>query len=519
MGDHWFEIPFDEVETLRWQELGKMFTTRMPRGLSGTPTINPDDCTNKDKFKENLCEKLKRGGFAVILVEKKEMEKVGSAELLSVYSQCGISTHPIPITDYQTPTSATYNNIMQQVINILRRGDPTRDEGEVNPKNVLVHCLGGSGRTGMIVVGVLRELGHRDPISFARQIKSVYLDTFDQELFIKSQSLSVLSMLLSEFDSNFVAARLADSFGGLCEDPQAARKAIEEDDISTGKLSKEAQKRLRGQSDSLFELLNAEAAYHAEEKRGMYITDVHDVPPGESMRCADFRDLMKKYLNRADICECSKIARLIDEITKSNGANGKCRKAAGDIDEDVFYLLMRAIRKQPIKEPKQDEGGSWDGSLDEWLVEPGSCYAAGLANLADGWFYAAAPQANEAGWGYIYKEDYKEAILQPDGETAKDMDIWEGDGLKSAIQTGKKPDWGLWLGGKKYNITRYEKDFEQGEYQFPMLFAQRPKGGVLIASSKSQIVVGFYDEEKGQTAGNCKKAVADFCVYLWETKL
>jgi len=47
-----------------------------------------------------------------------------------------------------------------------------------------------------------------------------------------------------------------------------------------------------------------------------------------------------------------------------------------------------------------------------------------------------------------------------------------------------------------------------------MLFCQRPKGGVLICSTGSQIVAGFYDEEKGQNAGNCKKAVADFAVYL-----
>merc|ERR1712023_318136 len=112
------------------------------------------------------------------------------------------------------------------------------------------------------------------------------------------------------------------------------------------------------------------------------------------------------------------------------------------------------------------------------------------------------------------KEDYKEKILQPDGETEKDMDIWEAAGLKSAIETGKKPEWGLWLGGQKYNITRFENDFESNEQTFSVLFCQRPKGGVIIAKSTSQIIAGFYDEEKGQNAGNCKKAVTDFCAYL-----
>ena len=57
--------------------------------------------------------------------------------------------------------------------------------------------------------------------------------------------------------------------------------------------------------------------------------------------------------------------------------------------------------------------------------------------------------------------------MQQDGETEKDMDIWEGAGLKSAIETGKKPEWGMWLGGKKYNVTRFEPDFESNDCTFP----------------------------------------------------
>merc|ERR1719321_1545423 len=94
------------------------------------------------------------------------------------------------------------------------------------------------------------------------------------------------------------------------------------------------------------------------------------------------------------------------------------------------------------------------------------------------------------------------------------MDIWEAAGLKLAIETGEKPNWGLWLGGKKYYIALYEPDFESSDCTFPVLLCQRPNGGVIIASTRSQIVAGFYDEEKGQNAGNCKKAVTDFAVYL-----
>merc|ERR1712232_1522453 len=86
----------------------------------------------------------------------------------------------------------------------------------------------------------------------------------------------------------------------------------------------------------------------------------------------------------------------------------------------------------------------------------------------------------------------------------------EGAGLKSAIETGKKPEWGFCLGGYKYNITQFDAAFEDGDNTFATLFAQRPKMGVFCCSTGSQIVAGFYSEEKGQSPGNCKKAVLAF---------
>mmetsp|Transcript_74276 Transcript_74276/g.143852 ORF Transcript_74276/g.143852 Transcript_74276/m.143852 type:complete len:167 (+) Transcript_74276:86-586(+) len=160
------------------------------------------------------------------------------------------------------------------------------------------------------------------------------------------------------------------------------------------------------------------------------------------------------------------------------------------------------------------EDDPWGETLQEFLIDVGACYAAGLAQLEDGLFYAAAPVADDAGWGFIFKDSYKEHILQPDGETEKEMDIWEGAGLKMAIETGKKPDWGLWLGGKKYNITSFEPDLKCGDYTLPVLFCQRPKAGVVICSTGSQIVAGFYDDEKGQNADNCQKAVSDLVQFL-----
>merc|ERR1719450_695691 len=154
----------------------------------------------------------------------------------------------------------------------------------------------------------------------------------------------------------------------------------------------------------------------------------------------------------------------------------------------------------------EEEEGSWDTTLEEWVISEGYCYAALMAQATDGAAYAAAPVENEAGWGFVYKDDHEEEIEQDDGSTKK-MTISESTALKDAVATGKAPKGGLWLGGIKYTITQYDDKFESGDATFTIMFANRPKKGVHVVSTGSQIVAGFYDEEKGQATGNCKKTV------------
>lgn len=58
-------------------------------------------------------------------------------------------------------------------------------------KNVLVHCAGGTGRTGMVICGVVRNLGCDQPISFARKVKSGYVETEDQAKFVENMPLTI----------------------------------------------------------------------------------------------------------------------------------------------------------------------------------------------------------------------------------------------------------------------------------------------------------------------------------------
>merc|ERR1719183_1233090 len=109
----------------------------------------------------------------------------------------------------------------------------------------------------------------------------------------------------------------------------------------------------------------------------------------------------------------------------------------------------------------------------------------------------------------IFKEDYKAMCMQED-MSEKELDVWEGAGLKEAIESGKKPSWGLYFGGTKYNLTQYDAAFEDGNNTFRVLFAQATKKGVVVIATDSQIIAGFYSEEQGQNPGNCKKAVLAF---------
>ncbi len=161
-----------------------------------------------------------------------------------------------------------------------------------------------------------------------------------------------------------------------------------------------------------------------------------------------------------------------------------------------------------------EEEESWDTTLDQWVVSEGFCYAAGMAQAEDGVFYAAAPEADTAGWGFIFKEDHEEEALQDDGVTTKKIMVHEASGLKKVIETGFAPPGGLWLGGLKYNVTQRDLKFELNDQTYAVVMANRPKMGVHIVKTATQIVCGFYDENKGQQAGNAKRVTLAFAEYL-----
>jgi profilin-like protein len=158
---------------------------------------------------------------------------------------------------------------------------------------------------------------------------------------------------------------------------------------------------------------------------------------------------------------------------------------------------------------------SWDEIIDQQLVQSGSCYAAALANappeLA---FYAAAPVANQEGWGHVWSEDHVQSV-QVSEDNFADVTISEAAILAKAITEGTAPQ-GIWLGKQKYKLVQRDGNFEVSDQRVICIFANRPRGGAHIACTEKTVVIGLYNEEAGQTSGNCKRAVLRFVEFLIE---
>ena len=51
---------------------------------------------------------------------------------------------------------------------------------------MLVHCAGGTGRTGMVIASIVKSVGVRNPIQWIRRVKSTYVETKEQEDFVNN---------------------------------------------------------------------------------------------------------------------------------------------------------------------------------------------------------------------------------------------------------------------------------------------------------------------------------------------
>lgn len=172
--DHWYEINlanvmlFDNLTLEGLPEVlpGRLFSTRMPRDLKTNPKMGP-------KFIEKV--RANNLGVVLILTESKEYEKYAGADLEEFYRSIPLEIIHRPIPDFTVPNQP---DMIQNIKDLTWR----LAEG----KNCLVHCAGGSGRTGMVIAGIVKNVGVKDPVAWVRRVKAMYVETVDQEKFVKT---------------------------------------------------------------------------------------------------------------------------------------------------------------------------------------------------------------------------------------------------------------------------------------------------------------------------------------------
>ena len=187
--DHWYEnnltnsslfanLAPEKIDGMEQLVPGRLFTTRMPRDIVQDLNERKDFI---DKCREN---KLK---VICVLTEPEEFKKYsGMDNLLDFYkNECGLLVYNRAIPDFQIPTSGDLvNNILDLTYHL--------SEG----RNCLIHCAGGTGRTGMVVAAVIQNLGVYDAINRIRKVKSTYVETHDQELFLKNMPKAIDSRIV-----------------------------------------------------------------------------------------------------------------------------------------------------------------------------------------------------------------------------------------------------------------------------------------------------------------------------------
>lgn len=174
--DHWYENNLANASLFANLTLdglpqlvpGRLFSTRMPRDI-----VN--DLSERRDFLHKV--KVNKLRAICVLTEEHEFEKYsGDSKLLEFYrNECKLTVYNRAIPDFQIPTSGDLVNNILDLVYHLAKGE-----------NSLVHCAGGSGRTGMVIAAIIKNLGVYDPISRVRKVKSTYVETYDQELFLRN---------------------------------------------------------------------------------------------------------------------------------------------------------------------------------------------------------------------------------------------------------------------------------------------------------------------------------------------
>ena len=155
---------------------GKIFLTCFP-GRNGEAITFEENI-----FLEELNNFSSQNSCTIVtLVEDKEIEKLCDKKFFvrKIYSH-NLKWIHMPIVDLKTPDQKFMNK--WQTIKVLLKNDL------IEGKNIILHCMGGKGRSGTIAAILLIEFGekHKEVMQIVREKRKGAIETKEQEEFILS---------------------------------------------------------------------------------------------------------------------------------------------------------------------------------------------------------------------------------------------------------------------------------------------------------------------------------------------
>ncbi len=105
----------------------------------------------------------------VSMTEMHELDRKGAGTLGTDLQNAGVIWRHLPVPDYGTPDAAldaVWPALQDEVLAVLAKGG-----------KVLVHCFGGCGRSGMVVLRLMQAAGVQDALNQLRAVRPCAVET------------------------------------------------------------------------------------------------------------------------------------------------------------------------------------------------------------------------------------------------------------------------------------------------------------------------------------------------------
>lgn len=267
--DHWYELKLtntslfsnlapEKIRGMGQLVPGRLFTTRMPRELNDRTKC----------FADNFIRKVEEDNLKVVfcLTETEEFEKyAGIEDLMEFYKQeCGLIVYNRAIPDFKIPTEGDLVDNILDLTYHLAKGH-----------NCLVHCAGGTGRTGMVVAAIIQNFGVQDVVSRIRKVKSTYVETAEQELFLQSMPKALNNKIVEKMPKlacAIAAEHLIAVFRTHKIQLEQAKSGIEKETALkrmttlTAKLDSKQEKKLKEAYGQIFDIIDYDKSGHLDSQ-------------------------------------------------------------------------------------------------------------------------------------------------------------------------------------------------------------------------------------------------------------